>query len=94
MIRTGLLNWLVVRQGLTRRIYGAADAGLVISFATYPLKTPAEKAVVSSFMQLRWFHIRSSIDQGCVCHPSELFGKSQRTDVSRRLSSNMAVTCV
>ena len=47
MVRTGLLNWLVVRQGLTRRIYGAADAGLVISFATYPLKTPAEKAVVS-----------------------------------------------
>ena len=47
MIRTGLLNWLVVRQGLTRRIYGAADAGLVISFATYPLRTPAEKAVVS-----------------------------------------------
>ena len=47
MIRTGLLNWLVVRQGLTQRIYGAADAGLVISFATYPLKTPAEKAVVS-----------------------------------------------
>ena len=30
MIRTGLLNGLVVRQGLTRRIYGAADAGLVI----------------------------------------------------------------
>ena len=48
MIRTGLRGWLVVRQGLTRRIYGAADAGLVISFATYPLKTPpAEKAVVS-----------------------------------------------
>ena len=34
MIRTGLLNWLVVRQGLTRRIYGAAFAGLVISFGT------------------------------------------------------------
>ena len=38
MIRTELLNWLVVRQGLTRcltrRIYGAADAGLVISFGT------------------------------------------------------------
>ena len=92
MIRTGLLNWLVVRQGLTRRIYGAADAGLVISFATYPLKTPAEQG--GGFMQLRWFHIQSSIDRGCVCHPSELFGRSQRTDVSRRLSSNMAVTCV
>ena len=97
MIRTGLLNWLVVRQGLTRRIYGAADAGLVISFATYPhsrLKTsPAEKAVVSCNYAV-WFHIRSSIAQGCVCHQSGLFGKSQRTDVSRRLSSNMAVLLV
>ena len=46
----------------------------------------------------RWFHATTVVsysvfDQGYVCHPSELFGKSQRTDVSRRLSSNMAVTC-
>ena len=40
------------------------------------------------------FGIRTLRRQGCVCHPSGLFGKSQRTDVSRRLSSNMAVTCV
>ena len=33
-------------------------------------------------------------DPECVCHPSELSGKSQRTDASRRSSSNMAVTCV
>ena len=91
MIRTGLRSWLVVRQGLTRRIYGAADAGLFISFATYPFAVPAEEG--GGFMQLRWFQVRSSNDQGCVCHPSELFGKSERTDVSRRLSSNMAVTC-
>ena len=47
MVRTGIRGWLVVRQHLTRRIYGAAFAGLVISFGTYPLSTPAEKAVVS-----------------------------------------------
>ena len=64
MIRTGLLNWLVVRQGLTRRIYGAADAGLVISFATYPFAVPAEEG--GGFMQLRWFQVRSTDDPGCV----------------------------
>ena len=36
MIRTGLRGWLVVRQGLTRRIYGAADAGLFISRSLRP----------------------------------------------------------
>ena len=66
---TGLLGWLVVRQDLTRRIYGAADAGLFISYATYPFAVPAGEG--GGFMQLRWFHIRFSIDQGCVCHPSE-----------------------
>jgi hypothetical protein len=35
-----LLDWLVVRQGLARRIYGAADAGLSISNATYPSRLP------------------------------------------------------
>ena len=41
MIRTGLLNRLVVRQGLTRRIYGAADAGLKpFNTACSPLTTP------------------------------------------------------
>ena len=91
MIRTGLRGWLVVRQGLTRRIYGAADAGLVISFATYPFAVPAEEG--GGFMQLRWFQVRSTDDPGCVYHPSELSGKSEGTDVSRRLSSNIAVTC-
>ena len=47
MVRTGIRGWLVVRQYLTRRIYGAAFAGLVISFGTYPLRMPAGKAVVS-----------------------------------------------
>jgi len=49
MIITGLLGWLVVRQGLTRRICGAADDGLFISFATYPSRCPSalESAVVS-----------------------------------------------
>jgi hypothetical protein len=59
---TGILDWLVVRQGLTRRTYGAADAGLFVSFATYPFAVPAEEG--GGFMQLRWFHIRSSNDQG------------------------------
>ena len=36
---------VVFRQGLTRRIYGAADAGLVISFATYPSRCPPQKAL-------------------------------------------------
>jgi hypothetical protein len=54
----------VVRQGLTRRIYGAADAGLVISFATYPFAVPAEEG--GGFMQLRWFQVRSTDDPGCV----------------------------
>ena len=40
----------------------------------------------------RWFQIRSMNDPECVCHPSELSGKSQRTDASRRSYSNMAVT--
>ena len=65
MIITGLRGWLVVRQGLTRRIYGAADAGLVISFATYPLKTPAEKAVVSCNYSGFIFGLRS-IRGACV----------------------------
>ena len=71
MIRTGLRGWLVVRQGLTRRIYGAADAGLVISFATYPSRCPAARLRRrGGFMQLRWFHIRSIGDPGCVCRSS------------------------
>ena len=32
MTVTELLGWLVVRQGLTPRTYGAADAGLFVSF--------------------------------------------------------------
>ena len=47
MTVTGLLDWLVVRQGLTRRIYGAADAGLSISNATYLSRCPSETTVVS-----------------------------------------------
>jgi hypothetical protein len=50
MTVTGLLNWLVVRQDPTRRIYGAADAGLFISFATCPFAVPAEEG--GGFMQL------------------------------------------
>ena len=61
---SALLNWLTVRHCPTRRIYGAADAGLSISNATYPPRTPAEKG--GGFMQLRWFHIRSSIRGTCV----------------------------
>ena len=34
IVRTGIRGWLVVRQYLTRRIYGEAFAGLVISFGT------------------------------------------------------------
>ena len=65
MIITGFRGWLVVRQGLTRRIYGAADAGLVISFATYPLKAPVEKAVVSCNYSGFIFGLRS-IRGACV----------------------------
>ena len=80
MTVTGLLDWSVVEQGLTRRIYGAADAGLSISNATYPFACPPKKRW--------WFHattvVSYSVNErsgGCVCHPSELSGKSQRTDV-------------
>ena len=59
MTVTGLLNWLVVRQDLTRRIYGAADAGLLISFATHPFAVPAEEG--GGFMQLRSTVVSGSV---------------------------------
>jgi hypothetical protein len=67
MIITEYEHWMVVRQGLTRRIYGAADAGLFISRS---LRTPlgAHARKRGGFMQLQWFHIRSILgDPGCVC---------------------------
>ena len=89
MIRTGLLNWLVVRQGLTRRIYGATDAGLGISFATYPhsrLKTsPAEKAKGGGFMQLRGVVSYSVFDRSGVRVSSERIVREVSED--RRITS-------
>ena len=79
-----LLDWLVVRQGLARRIlYGAANAGLSISNATYPSRCPSETTV--------WFQVdRSMNDPECVRNPSKLTGKGP----THRSSSNMAVTGV
>ena len=93
MIRTGLRGWLVVRQGLTRRIYGAADAGLVISFATYPLKTPAEKAVVSCNYGVVSYSVfdRSGVRVSSKRIVREVSEDRRTTSV---IHSNMAVTCV
>ena len=54
MTVTGLLDWLVVRQGLARRTYGAADAGLFVSFATYMYRSHGARAR----NQRTWFQIR------------------------------------
>ena len=49
---TDLLGWLAVRQGLTRRIYGAADAGLFWLYLSrtprVPLKVPVVRHVYLS----------------------------------------------
>ena len=63
MIRTGLLNWLVVRQGLTRRIYGAADAGLVICRSLRDLSYRSNACPPRG----SWFHATTVVSYpGCV----------------------------
>ena len=86
---SGLLGWLVVRQGLTRRIYDGSMGQLMLACLSRSLRTPQ-----GARRKQRWFQIRSMNDPGCVWHPSKLSGQSQGTDASRRSSSNMAVTCV
>ena len=70
---TGLLDWLAVRQNLTRRIYGAADAGLFISYATYLSRCPSETTVVSDSVYersgMRVSSERIVREVSCVGHP-------------------------
>ena len=70
MTVTGLLGWLVVRQGLTRRIYGAADAKLMLAClsrslqrTSYRSRCPPNKA--------GWFHATTVVSYpGYVCRSS------------------------